>query len=454
MNTIYRQASRVLTYTGPKTENSDQALDFIKELGQRIRVWEGEMVDVTFPPTNDPRWTALHEFLERPWPSRLWIVQETLISQFVPVLLCGRREVSWDIVLKLVLLAHDSYFPFVVRHSDTDHASSLLWLGELRVAACKTAAQKNIYLVQLLRACRAQQCTDPRDKIFAILPLASDSELLQIKADYSLTAPELYTSVTARIIEQSQSLEILKAAGSEKPSNLPSWVPDWAASSTVVPFDWNEFFLADKNFHVFSAGGPKKYPSSITADTKSGVLSFQGAIIDKISLLTDIVCVKTKTKDRSWMAWFQHNRQVYDIDHNDTGKAVGLAFWLTLIAGRTHDRQKATEDYQAQCSAWMENISSQKGEKLSKPADQFLRALRRGVHMRRLCRTTGGYIGLVPGGAGKGDEICLVKGARVPFVLRVCGDFRRFIGECYVHGIMDGEALKFPGFQTQEIKVV
>jgi hypothetical protein len=74
--------------------------------------------------------------------------------------------------------------------------------------------------------------------------------------------------------------------------------------------------------------------------------------------------------------------------------------------------------------------------------------------MRRLCRTNSGYIGLVPGYAQEGDEVCVVSGARVPFVLRAQGTFYSLIGECYVHGIMDGEALKFQSFQTQEIRVV
>jgi hypothetical protein len=125
-------------------------------------------------------------------------------------------------VLELVLLAHDGYFPFVIRHSDTDSASSLLWLGELRLAACKTVVRRNISLAQLLRACRAQRCTDPRDKVFAVLPLASDSELLQIKADYSISVRGLDTRVAANIIQQGQSLELLKAAGCETPSDLPS----------------------------------------------------------------------------------------------------------------------------------------------------------------------------------------------------------------------------------------
>ncbi|PMD62133.1 uncharacterized protein K444DRAFT_511409, partial [Hyaloscypha bicolor E] len=57
------------------------------------------------------------------------------------------------------------------------------------------------------------------------------------------------------------------------------------------------------------------------------------------------------------------------------------------------------------------------------------------------CRSSGGYIGLVPSNAEEGDEIWVGKGTWVPLVLRQSGDFRTFIGECYIHGIMDWEAL-------------
>jgi hypothetical protein len=63
---------------------------------------------------------------------------------------------------------------------------------------------------------------------------------------------------------------------------------------------------------------------------------------------------------------------------------------------------------------------------------------------RRFCVTRKGYIGLVPIETKTGDEIAVFDGATVPFVLRQAekGDGAFYlIGECYVHGIMKGEAL-------------
>ncbi|PLB39822.1 uncharacterized protein BDW47DRAFT_102483 [Aspergillus candidus] len=60
---------------------------------------------------------------------------------------------------------------------------------------------------------------------------------------------------------------------------------------------------------------------------------------------------------------------------------------------------------------------------------------------RRVLRTRNGYIGLAPPGAQKGDQVVLLEGGRVPYLLRKVDDESyKLVGECYVHGIMYGEA--------------
>lgn len=40
-----------------------------------------------------------------------------------------------------------------------------------------------------------------------------------------------------------------------------------------------------------------------------------------------------------------------------------------------------------------------------------------------------------------GDIVCIFFGVRLPYILRQEGDHWRFIGQCYMHGIMHGEAM-------------
>lgn len=62
---------------------------------------------------------------------------------------------------------------------------------------------------------------------------------------------------------------------------------------------------------------------------------------------------------------------------------------------------------------------------------------------RRVFSTEQGDLGIAHEGARVGDEVVVVPGAAVPFVVReVEGGAYAFIGEAFVHGVMGGEALE------------
>ena len=78
------------------------------------------------------------------------------------------------------------------------------------------------------------------------------------------------------------------------------------------------------------------------------------------------------------------------------------------------------------------------------------------IPYRRFGTTISGYMGLFPAQAQKGDAIAIIYGAPKPFVLRPRGENYQLIGECYVHCIMDGGALKGvdPEIRWEEIILV
>ena len=75
---------------------------------------------------------------------------------------------------------------------------------------------------------------------------------------------------------------------------------------------------------------------------------------------------------------------------------------------------------------------------------------------RKLITTEGGYVGLALETVEQGDAVAVLLGCSMPIVLRKVveaedGDVRwRVIGECYVHGIMRGEAMGW-GLETRDI---
>jgi hypothetical protein len=93
-------------------------------------------------------------------------------------------------------------------------------------------------------------------------------------------------------------------------------------------------------------------------------------------------------------------------------------------------------------------------------AECFAAAATRGSATRRFCVTSSGFLGQVPLETQKGDEICILLGMKVPFVMRKLEGWEtgrtayRLVGECYIHGLMYGEALDLPGFILQDIELV
>lgn len=70
---------------------------------------------------------------------------------------------------------------------------------------------------------------------------------------------------------------------------------------------------------------------------------------------------------------------------------------------------------------------------------------------RRFCSTSHGRFGLMPLSAEVGDILCVFYGGRVPYLIRPCGNGQyAFVGHCYVHGFMAGEAMEMKDIETQE----
>lgn len=99
-----------------------------------------------------------------------------------------------------------------------------------------------------------------------------------------------------------------------------------------------------------------------------------------------------------------------------------------------------------------------------KAVDNYRLAFRHCIAGRKFCRTTRGYVGLVPNNTRPRDVISILYGAETPFVLRRSeaeddgqnGDKDgskpfHLVGPCYIHGIMNSEALAREDFEETEI---
>lgn len=70
-----------------------------------------------------------------------------------------------------------------------------------------------------------------------------------------------------------------------------------------------------------------------------------------------------------------------------------------------------------------------------------LEAVERCSRNRWNFNTSQGYFGWAPPHAEEGDKVYLLLGAEVPILLKPVEDEFTLVGECYVHGLMNGEGL-------------
>lgn len=82
--------------------------------------------------------------------------------------------------------------------------------------------------------------------------------------------------------------------------------------------------------------------------------------------------------------------------------------------------------------------------------EQIQESLRVAYMGRRLFRTREGYLGIGPQSLKEGNEVWILAGAAVPIVLQTLpsGNYA-LVGEAYVHGIMNGEAVGTAGGESR-----
>lgn len=147
------------------------------------------------------------------------------------------------------------------------------------------------------------------------------------------------------------------------------------------------------------------------------------------------------------------------------------SFWRTVVADRGRHGTNAPGLYQRLCEDYFSKASdpgattrvldtvskvrdciwSRNREVMDRDRLEFLRHVQVTTWNRKFMVTERPNVGLVPPDAIFGDMICLLWGCSVPVILREKPDGQCvLIGECYVHGIMNGEFLdRNSGIETK-----
>lgn len=143
------------------------------------------------------------------------------------------------------------------------------------------------------------------------------------------------------------------------------------------------------------------------------------------------------------------------------------AFWRTLVKNKDDNGfMPATDMGKTHFQPWftamtssipemMEALAHGRSEDGPRPEPLFNDLVHMSCNGSRIVRTKTGLIGTLPWDTKEGDLVCVLYGGQTPFVLRSdesCPGKYHFVGDCYVHGIMEGEALSM-GLKEREFVI-
>jgi hypothetical protein len=234
MADIYSKATKVLVWLGPESEDSGRALFLLEYIASKVTYdWnmlqlssttdETHWADrtVQLPPLFEDEMPAIHHLIHRPWFERLWIRQEVQLASRDIELMCGQRVFLWKSLCTAIACLDDKPVPTF------EHTQA--FCNRLRFVYHLCDAQKETDLQGLIYATQYCVCSDPRDKIYALLPLLPPWMSGEIEPDYTKSVQEVYRDATLHFIQTSpqHNLEFLTTIKSHNQSKkVPLWVPD------------------------------------------------------------------------------------------------------------------------------------------------------------------------------------------------------------------------------------
>jgi Heterokaryon incompatibility protein (HET) len=460
MKDVYSCSTGVTTYIGPATEHSDAAIDLAYklykfDLARKGGTWRPhELTDETYlgryglPALNDPAWAALSELLDRPWPSRAWIVQESLLNKQI-LMLCGRRFMHWDLLSKIAFLISNFRIPNleIFQHSKFSYLSTQ---SELRGFARNDEFQHDRSFYHLLRICHTLSCSDPRDRIYSLLGICPDLDKFQINVDYDKPVEELYINIAIQLVKVYGNLDIFSSVLSEKSLDLPSWVPDWSTHDLRTERLLNNPYVLKYGLKRASMD----LKAELEVNPLNNQLSVKGGIVDRISH------VDTYSLDHSALLTPFLREQLDRISTLLTVKLepADLEEWKELLDGINDFDGPFPNPVFIGAMKLEAFLSGKERESIVpdflKEVNVLIAAFHHTVEFRRFFTTDQGYIGLGPMGIKPGDNACVLLGGKIPYVLREKGTNFELLGECYLHGVMKGEALQMENFVQQMFTLV
>ncbi len=334
--------------------------------------------------------------------------------------------------------------------------------GTMRLIAPALLLQLSAFgFLNILALTSHYNATDPRDRVFALLGLSNNNLNLEsntlLRPNYGKTVVEAYSDVVRHFISQPTKVGIweggldilgrnenfpLKGNGFEEECDyeddgFPSWVPRWdkrflfwdKLSRSWLAQWWTTSgdFMVDVN----------------TASTRSSLI-LRGLKVTEVAVLDRSLerPIGEEKRNRDAPEYEKAQTIVQALLKKATehlsvylgSEALKRAFAATITAGNPRSKFGREPFHEGDVEAFL-----LRGTRHDDGV-RFYTGLR---YMLTFFITVDGHMGIGSRKMQKGDDVFILFGGRIPYILRQVGDHFRLVGECYIHGLMNGEVNGF-----------
>jgi len=367
--------------------------------------------ELGLPEESSPIWSALRYFFRRAWFQRVWVIQEAANATQLDVT-CGQLHLEWDDLAYAARCFAES--PMFAATDTAQICQHIGFIDECR-RIMQQCTDDRLSLFNLLYRSRRCGATDLRDKIYGLYPLVYDQSTLP-EPNYEKTISTVYKEAAIHLIRTTGRLDVLSCAGTARAPhthslNLPSWAPDWHSY--------------DKSISLASYSKTSTFHTEYEVSQDLTKLTLNGDVFDEVISLSDTILpfrgtLKGENVNFLFQQW-PDSRVLLE----PTGETVRAIDILPQFAALNYFNilNLPYTSYES----WLKSERKQ---------------LTQIFYGRRVFRSAGGRLGLVPSHATLGDRVAIFSGGSFPFVIRWKENAYSLIGECFSADLMKGLFLK------------
>ncbi|KAF3074533.1 hypothetical protein CFAM422_003408 [Trichoderma lentiforme] len=450
MYEIYANAERVNIWLGQGSESTALALKWLRWYSWTFSpVWRAQAKcagAITSAGYKNQFRDGLADLASMEYWERAWTVQEANANELC-FILCGS---SAPLRLDLFYMSHYMIPPiYIFSTLNNSKLNQRYSLHILDIFHTHTQVEFGTQIFDVLCKTKA---TIAKDKLFAIRAMFPDS-LGALTIDYSVSDSDIYTEAARIVLEETQNLEFFRyACQSGREDNFPSWVPSWSALIDIP--DWickfapatisqEAIILEDDDMKILKLKGRRVEKA---ASAISGRFPRVAPLQVPWSRSLDLnVASEAFVVFREWvhstgaadnqdpcmhqLAWMIS--QMINLDAND------VLAWFQLTWSEDNFGMEKLWDY-----------GLNRGEVCD--SRKFTVNFLQMVSGRSLFTTETGRVGMSTLVIRLGDEIALLTGEKLPYVIRKSLDYPdkySLIAPCWLSGALTGE--EWPGWNGQ-----